>query len=136
MKTLRYVLVFVGFLVLEAVLCVLLPRIRDSGVSMPACMWIAFYGPLVLVFIVFSMLAFKDWPRRGLPRLIGAAAGGFLASLLWAGIVFFVGVKVTGAGTLMNIQGNAQLQHGADGSQPFRPVADRCSVAAGFRGSC
>jgi hypothetical protein len=108
MKWFRYFLVFLGFLGLEAMLCVLLPRIRSSGVSMSACMWIAFYVPVVLVFCIFSILVFRDAPRRGLSRLVDATAGGFVASFLWFAIVFFVGIKITGAGSLMAVQENAQ----------------------------
>ena len=71
-------------------------------------MWIAFYVPMIVVFLAFTVLAFRDGPRRGIFRVLDAVAGGFLASLLWACIVFFVGVKVTGAGTLMRIEESAQ----------------------------
>jgi hypothetical protein len=107
-KLLRYFLFFFGFLALEAGLCLSLPRIHSSGFSLSSWMWIAFYVPTILVFLVFSALVFRDGSRRGISRVLDAAAGGFLASLLWAGIVFFVGVKVTGAGTLMRIEENAQ----------------------------
>jgi hypothetical protein len=100
-KPLRYSLVFFAFLAIEAILCVLLPRIHSSGVSVSSC---AFYVPLILVFLAFGMLVFRDGPRRGMSRLLDAVAAGFLASLLWAGVVFFVGVKATGAGTLMMIE--------------------------------
>ena len=63
---------------------------------------------MILVFLVFSVLVFKDDPRRGGSRVLNAAAGGFLAMLLWAGIVFFVGVRITGAGTLMKVNEDAQ----------------------------
>ena len=105
MKLLRYLLFFCGFLALEAILYVLLPRINRSGLSL---LWVAFYVPTILVFLVFSVLVFRDVPRRGISRVLHAAAGGFLASFLWAGIVFFFLIKVTGAGTLMTIKENAQ----------------------------
>ena len=71
-------------------------------------MWIAFYFPMILVFLVFTVLAFRDGPQPGISRVLDASARGFLASLLWACVVFFVGVKVTGAGTLMRIEESAQ----------------------------
>ena len=135
MKLLRYFLVFFGFLALEAILCVLLPRIHTSGLSLSSCMWIAFYVPIILVFLAFSILVFRDGPRRGVSRLLDAFAGGFLASLLWAGIVFFVGVKVTGAGTLMRIEEKAQPEGGANGSQPTGSETSSAPAGAGSRRS-
>jgi hypothetical protein len=132
MKLLRYLLYFCGLLALEAVICVLLPRIHSGGFSLSSCMWIAFYIPLAMVFLVFSALAFRDGPRRGIPRVVDAVAGGFLASLLWAGIVFIVGVKLTGAGTLVRVEENAQ-DGAANRSQPVHSETNTTSSAAGSR---
>lgn len=131
MKLLRYILFFCGILILETILCVLLPRIHSSGFSLSSCMWIAFYVPMILVFLVFAVLGFRNGPRRGVSRVLDAAAGGFLASLLWAGIVIFVGIKVTGAGTLMRIEETAQPDGAANRGQPSGSETNRTPGPAG-----
>ncbi|OGV42525.1 MAG: hypothetical protein A2X46_04460 [Lentisphaerae bacterium GWF2_57_35] len=108
MKLLRNTLVFVSLLALEALLILLLPRIYSNARPLSFYMWIAFGIPLILVFLIFAWLVFKDDSRHGGSRLMKAIAGGLLFAVLWMSIVGITLIKITGSGTLLGIKDEAQ----------------------------
>ncbi len=109
MRILRNALVLASLLTLEALWILFFRYTHGTHYYSPSFyLWIGFWIPAVLVFLLSTWLVFRDDSHKGLARILNATAGGLVFAVLWMGIVGLTVIKVTGAGSLIGIKEGMQ----------------------------